>query len=224
MPHPKSKTDAAKWVGKTFVTCAAWIDRHFGTSWPGRLFAISEFAWLPNNCERQLQRYRYCSNGECYTGNQLSMPLPFDCSNHVASPADFGWVTDAINPIPGRSLESNDTEAFMFLGFMILPLLFVLYGIMQRVERRRYMISQVRSAGCYTWNDLSHSRITFSELTRWRQDKPSPHQYRPPLPPLDWSLQIANLVNPSHHRSYQCKCMSTKTRISSIYIFIFTKK
>jgi hypothetical protein len=52
---------------------------------------------------------------------------------------------DGVRPIPGQQVDATgDTEMFLFVGFMILPILFILYGIYQRFERRRIDISQVK--------------------------------------------------------------------------------
>jgi hypothetical protein len=60
---------------------------------------------------RQLQRYRYCANGECAEDNMLQLP--------------------------NQGGASMDSETFMLMGFMLLPMLFVMFGLMQRMQGRR---------------------------------------------------------------------------------------
>ena len=63
--------------------------------------------------------------------------------------------SDAIHPIPGQIVDSNnETEAFLYFGFMILPIHFVLYGILQRLDRRRQM-AQVGNKFLYALHALS---------------------------------------------------------------------
>eukprot|EP00292_Cryptomonas_paramecium_P017571 CAMPEP_0113712774 /NCGR_PEP_ID=MMETSP0038_2-20120614/31587_1 /TAXON_ID=2898 /ORGANISM="Cryptomonas paramecium" /LENGTH=105 /DNA_ID=CAMNT_0000639355 /DNA_START=9 /DNA_END=326 /DNA_ORIENTATION=+ /assembly_acc=CAM_ASM_000170 len=83
---------------------------------------------------RQLQRYRYCVNGDC--------------------------TVDRPHDIPGHQPEPMDTETFLFMGFMIVPLLFVLWGLFQRMGRRRRELPQGKAA----------------------MGPPGPH---PPMPPVD---------------------------------------
>jgi hypothetical protein len=46
---------------------------------------------------------------------------------------------DNMGRLPGENDDAMDTETFMMAGFMILPMLFVLFGLMQRMnQRRRY--------------------------------------------------------------------------------------
>eukprot|EP00293_Proteomonas_sulcata_P016484 CAMPEP_0184311106 /NCGR_PEP_ID=MMETSP1049-20130417/38105_1 /TAXON_ID=77928 /ORGANISM="Proteomonas sulcata, Strain CCMP704" /LENGTH=107 /DNA_ID=CAMNT_0026626137 /DNA_START=54 /DNA_END=377 /DNA_ORIENTATION=+ len=65
---------------------------------------------------RQLQRYRYCANGDC--------------------------TEDAMHEIPGQNNEPMDPETFMLFGFMILPMLFILFGLYQRLGQRRRELPQ----------------------------------------------------------------------------------
>mmetsp|Transcript_5335 Transcript_5335/g.12882 ORF Transcript_5335/g.12882 Transcript_5335/m.12882 type:complete len:108 (+) Transcript_5335:151-474(+) len=60
---------------------------------------------------RQLQRYRYCANGDC--------------------------TEDPTHQIPGQNNEAMDTDTFLMMGFLILPLLFVMWGMFQRMNGRR---------------------------------------------------------------------------------------
>ncbi len=58
--------------------------------------------------------------------------------------------TDGVRPIPGQQVDAaGDTDVFLFVGFMIFPVLFVLYGIYQRIEHRRNDISQVEMLNPY---------------------------------------------------------------------------
>lgn len=46
--------------------------------------------------------------------------------------------------LPGEATtEAMDTETFMMTGFMILPMLFVLFGLMQRMNQRRRALPPV---------------------------------------------------------------------------------
>jgi hypothetical protein len=47
--------------------------------------------------------------------------------------------------VPGETTEGMDTETFMMTGFMILPMLFVLYGLMQRMNQRQRALPPVHS-------------------------------------------------------------------------------
>uniref|UniRef100_A0A6T8P5E9 Small integral membrane protein 14 n=1 Tax=Hemiselmis andersenii TaxID=464988 RepID=A0A6T8P5E9_HEMAN len=59
---------------------------------------------------RQLARYRYCANGDC--------------------------TEDGIG-MPGNRGEAMSPEAFAMMGFMLMPMMFVMFGLMQRLGRRR---------------------------------------------------------------------------------------
>jgi hypothetical protein len=52
-------------------------------------------------------------------------------------------LADPTHNIPGQRNEPMDTETFLFMGFMILPLLFVLWGLFQRMGRRQRELPQV---------------------------------------------------------------------------------
>ena len=60
---------------------------------------------------RQLQRYRYCANGECSEG--------------------------PMHQLPNQSGGEMDSETFMLMGFMVLPMLFLMFGAMQRLQGQR---------------------------------------------------------------------------------------
>jgi hypothetical protein len=48
---------------------------------------------------------------------------------------------DAMHDMPGRG-GGMSPETFAMMGFMLMPMLFVLYGVMERLNRRR-QITQV---------------------------------------------------------------------------------
>jgi len=60
---------------------------------------------------RQLQRYRYCANGEC--------------------------SEDPMHQLPNQSGGEMDSDTFLLMGFMVLPMLFIMFGLMQRMQQRR---------------------------------------------------------------------------------------
>jgi hypothetical protein len=73
-------------------------------------------------------------------------------------------IADAPHGLPrGTNNEQMDPETFLFLGFMVLPMLFVLYGLFQRMGRRR-QITQVRSASHARFVLLSPRRPQSSEI------------------------------------------------------------
>jgi hypothetical protein len=51
---------------------------------------------------------------------------------------------DNMGRLPGENDDAMDTETFMMAGFMILPMLFVLFGLMQRMNQRRRELPPVR--------------------------------------------------------------------------------
>uniref|UniRef100_A0A7S0EYC9 Small integral membrane protein 14 n=1 Tax=Hanusia phi TaxID=3032 RepID=A0A7S0EYC9_9CRYP len=60
---------------------------------------------------RQLQRYRYCANGEC--------------------------SEDPLHQIPGQDRDQMDSDTFLLVGFMALPLLFFLFSMFQRMSSQQ---------------------------------------------------------------------------------------
>ena len=45
--------------------------------------------------------------------------------------------TDAMHQLPNQSGGEMDSETFLLMGFMVLPMLFIMFGLMQRMQSRR---------------------------------------------------------------------------------------
>ncbi len=44
---------------------------------------------------------------------------------------------DPMHQLPNQSGGEMDSETFMMMGFMVLPMLFIMFGLMQRMQGRR---------------------------------------------------------------------------------------
>jgi hypothetical protein len=79
--------------------------------------------------------------------------------------------------LPGENDDAMDTETFMMAGFMILPMLFVLFGLMQRMNQRRRELPPVRPR-CTTQLDPARAGLRIacspdipSEGAAWSREK-----------------------------------------------------
>ncbi len=134
----------------------------------------------------QLQRYRVCSNGECFEGTIARKhrmqtregDVAYVITVHTSFIFFADWeIADGVRPIPGQQADAmGDTDMFLFIGFMIVPILFVLYGTFQRMEQRRNDLSQV--------DLLSPLSIRKSNGSIFQHKIRRSNQH-PPLPPLD---------------------------------------
>jgi len=55
-------------------------------------------------------------------------------------------VADPTHEIPGQNNDQMDTDTFLMMGFLILPLLFVMFSMFQRMGRRRPELPQGKAS------------------------------------------------------------------------------
>eukprot|EP00286_Rhodomonas_abbreviata_P004090 CAMPEP_0181345206 /NCGR_PEP_ID=MMETSP1101-20121128/32622_1 /TAXON_ID=46948 /ORGANISM="Rhodomonas abbreviata, Strain Caron Lab Isolate" /LENGTH=116 /DNA_ID=CAMNT_0023457139 /DNA_START=241 /DNA_END=593 /DNA_ORIENTATION=+ len=95
----------------------------------GVVFGTEAVEWLQQTASKKYLT-RSCAKYFAFSASTVSILANGDCTE------------DATNGIPGQNNEPMDTDTFLMMGFLVLPLLFLMWSMFQRMSTRRRELPQ----------------------------------------------------------------------------------